>query len=70
VHLWGTSGGFSLAEPPAEALDEPGVVRGGRLEQPLVLVVGLAGVEQAGAVPGLDRAGVHAEVRGDPVECQ
>jgi hypothetical protein len=33
----------------------------GRVEQPLVLVVGFVGVEQAGAVPGLDRAGVHAE---------
>ena len=33
----------------------------GRVEQPLVFVVGLVGAEQSGVVPGLDRAGVNAE---------
>jgi hypothetical protein len=40
---------------------EAGVVGVGRVEQPLVFVVGLVGAEQPGTVPGLDRGGVNAE---------
>ena len=45
--------------------DEPGVAGGGRLEEPLVLVVGLVGDEQAGVVPGLDGGVVDVETVGD-----
>ena len=47
------------------AFDEPGVAGVGRVEEPVVLVVGLVGGEQSGAVPGLDGGGVHAEMVGD-----
>jgi hypothetical protein len=45
--------------------DEARVAGCGRLEQPLVLVVGLVRDEQPGAVPVLDRGGVHSEGPGD-----
>jgi transposase InsO family protein len=58
----------SVGEPAAHAFNEPGVAGGGRLVEPFVLVVGLVGDEQAGAVPGLDGGGVHAEPLGDLAE--
>jgi hypothetical protein len=58
-------GGFSVGQAPAEAPDEARVAGVGRLEEPLVLVVGLVRVQQAGAVPGLDGGGVDAEAVGD-----
>ena len=40
---------------------EAGIVGVGRVEEALVAVVGFVRSEQSSAVPGLDRAGVHAE---------
>src|ERR1700733_6465285 len=60
-------GGFSLVEAPAEVFDESGVAGGGRVVEPLVLVVGFLGFQQAGVVPCLDGAGVNAELFGDLV---
>ena len=64
---WARLGGFSLVEPPALLSGEPGVAGGGRLEQPLVLVVGLVAGEQSGGVPALDRGWVHGEALCDLV---
>jgi Integrase core domain/HTH-like domain len=65
---WCRFGVDSFGEAAAHAFDEPGVAGGGRLEEPLVLVVGLVGDEQAGVVPGLDGRGVYAEALGDLAE--
>ena len=62
---WARFGGSPVGEVPAEAFDEAWIARGGRLEEPLVLVVGLAGLEQVGALPGLHGGRVHAEAVGD-----
>jgi hypothetical protein len=62
---WGRWGWFSFPESPAAALDESRVAGGRRLIEPVVLVVGLVGVEQSGAPPGVDGVGVHAELFGD-----
>ena len=42
----------------------------GWVEEPFVLVVGFVGGEQSGAVPGLDRAGVHTEPVGGLVDSE
>jgi hypothetical protein len=47
---------------------EAWVVGAGWVEESLVFVVGFVGGEQSGAVPGLDRAGVHAEPLGGLVD--
>ena len=47
---------------------EAGVAGVGWFVEPFVLVVGLVGGEQSGAVPGLDGAGVHAERVGGLVD--
>jgi hypothetical protein len=59
--------GFSAVEGAALLLGESGIggVRG--LVEQHVLVVGLVGGEQAGALPGLDGGGVQAEAFGDLV---
>ena len=48
-------------------LTSRGVAGRRRLVEPFVLVVGLVGVEQSGAAPGVDRVRVHAELIGDLV---
>jgi transposase InsO family protein len=58
-------GQSAFVDPASLAFDEAGVAGGGRLEEPHVLVVGLVGREQAGAVPGLDGGDVHAEMLGE-----
>jgi hypothetical protein len=60
----------SVRQPSAEVADEAWVPASGWLIEPFVLVVGLVGSEKPGVAPGLDRAGVHAELFGDLVECQ
>jgi transposase InsO family protein len=62
---WRCLGGSSLGEAGSHLFDEARVAGCGRLEEPDVLVVGLVGDEQAGAVPGLDGRGVHAETVGE-----
>ena len=59
VHLVGWWGEFSVAQAPPLANFEAWIGGVGRTEEPFVLVVGPVGGEQSGAVPGLDRAGVH-----------
>ena len=54
-----------MIEPAALAFDEPRIARGRRVEQPDVLVVGLVRVDHAGAAPGVDGRGVHAELLGE-----
>jgi hypothetical protein len=65
---WGWLGCFSLRESSAARWNEPRITRGGRLEEMLVLVVGLVADEEAGMMPGLDGVPLHAEMRGDLVE--
>jgi len=65
---WGWLGCFSLRESSAAGWNEPRITRGGRLEEMLVLVVGLVADEEAGMMPGLDGVPLHAEMRGDLVE--
>jgi transposase InsO family protein len=55
----------SFVESFAHAFDESGVAGRGCFEEAFVLVVGLVGGQQPGAVPGLDGGGVHAEPLGD-----
>jgi hypothetical protein len=62
---WRWLGQSAFVDPASHAFDEAGVAGGGRLEEPDVLVVGLVGGEQAGAVPGLDGGDVHAETAGE-----
>ena len=62
---WCWLGGNSSFEVAALAFDEAGIAGDGRVEEPGVAVVGLVAGEQAGTVPGLDGAVVHAEVLGD-----
>src|ERR1035437_870710 len=57
-----------LRESSAAEWNEPRITRGGRLEEMLVLVVGLVADEQAGMMPGLDGVPLHAEMRRDLVE--
>jgi transposase InsO family protein len=59
------SGGSSFGEAGAHVLDESGIAGDGGFEESDVLVVGLVGDEQAGAVPGVDGGDVHAETLGD-----
>jgi len=47
--------------------DESRVAGLGRVEEPLVLIVGLVAGEQSGGAPGLDRAGVDVQPFGDLV---
>src|SRR5664279_4448510 len=54
-------GGFSGAEGASLSCDEAWVARGGRFEQPDVLVVGPVRGEKSCAVPRLDGGGVHGE---------
>jgi hypothetical protein len=56
---------FSVGQALAEAFDEPGIARFGRVVELFVAVVRCAGCEQAGAAPGFDRVVVHAELFGD-----
>ncbi len=65
---WGWFGRDSAVEPAAHALDQARVTVGGRLVEPLVVVVGLVRGEEAGAVPCLDRGGTHGEPGGDLAE--
>src|ERR1017187_7876906 len=65
---WGWLGCFSLRESSAARWNEPRITRGGRVEEMLVLVVGLVADEEAGMMPGLDGVPLHAEMRGDLVE--
>jgi hypothetical protein len=58
----------SLGELAAHAFDEPRVAGRGRLVEPLVLVVGFVGDEQASAMPGLDRAGVNPQMLSDLID--
>ena len=53
---------FSVGEPLAEAFDESGIARFGRVIELFVAVVRFAGCEQAGAAPCLDRVVVDAEL--------
>jgi len=62
---WRLLGQSAFVDPASHAFDEAGVAGGGRLEEPDVLVVGLMGREQAGAVPGLDGGDVYAETAGE-----
>ena len=62
---WRGLGGNSVSDGASLPGDEAGVAWCRWLEEPDVLVVGLVRGEQAGAVPCLDRAGVHAESMGD-----
>jgi transposase len=57
--------GNSVLDGASLSGDEARVSGGGRLVEPLVLVVGFAGGQQPGFVPVLDRGGVHAELPGD-----
>ena len=52
---------LSVLQAPALACFESGVGRVGWVEESFVAVVGFVGGEQSGAVPGFDRADVHAE---------
>jgi len=67
---WCGLGGNSVPDRASLPGDQAGVAWRGRLEELHVLVVGLVGGEQPGAVPGLDRAAVHAELFGDLVDGQ
>jgi transposase InsO family protein len=67
---WCWLDGDSVGEAAAHAFDEPRVAGGGRLEEPLVLVVGLVGDEQAGALPVLDGGDVEVEAFGDLADCE
>ena len=62
---WRWLGQSTFVEPVAHAFDETWVAGGRQLEEPDVLVVGLVGDEEAGAVPGLDGRGVNAESCGE-----
>ncbi len=62
---WGWLGCFSLGESSATIWNKSRIARGGRLEEMLVLVVGLVPAKEAGTMPGLDRVRLHAELRGD-----
>src|SRR6516165_1325589 len=62
---WCCCGVNSPGELAALAFDQPWIARWGRVEERDVLVVGLAGGEQPGAAPGLDRGDVDAEAAGD-----
>ena len=56
---------FSVSQALAEPFDEPGVARFGRVVELLVAIVRLAGCEQPGPAPCLDRMVVNAEPLGD-----
>jgi transposase InsO family protein len=58
-------GGNTVSQRAALACHEPGVAEGGRLEQPLVLVVGPVRGEQPDPVPALDGGGMHVQPFGD-----
>jgi hypothetical protein len=58
---WRGLGGNSISEGTALSGGEVRVAGGGRLVEPLVLVVCLMGVQDSGAGPALDRTSVHAE---------
>ncbi len=62
---WAWLGCFSLGESSAAIWNEPRIAWRGRLEEMLVLVVGLVSAKEAGTMPGLDRVRLHAELRGD-----
>ena len=62
---WGGWGRNAVTEPVSSVAEQVRVAGGGGLVEPFVLVVGFVGGEQAGAAPGLDGGGVHAEVAGD-----
>jgi transposase InsO family protein len=62
---WCWLGQNSAVEVAALAFDQAGVAGGGRVVEAGAAVVGLVAGEQAGAMPGLDGGGAHAEVFGD-----
>jgi hypothetical protein len=66
----GWLGCFSLGESSATIWNKSRIARGGRLEEVLVLVVGLVSAKEAGTMPGLDGVRLHAELRGDLVESE
>ena len=67
---WGWLGCFSLGESSATIWNKSRIARGRRLEEMLVLVVGLVPAEETGTMPVLDGWRRHAELRGDLVESE
>ena len=67
---WGWLGCFSLGESSATIWNKTRIARGGRLEEMLVLVVGLVPAKETGTMPVLDGCRRHAELRGDLVESE
>ena len=67
---WGWLGCFSLGESSATIWNKSRIAGGGRLEEMLVLVVGLVPAKETGTMPVLDGWRRHAELRGDLVESE